>query len=188
MTLWVEATDRMVAEDSKLETTAEAEAVGRADTTELTMLVDSMVVEDSWATPETVTVTTVGTWMTVLLRTVDWRVVWAATTLENVLVTSYELVDVLSMPPLRVTVTMEMTGEVDTMTAVEEDATAETASAVDVASGTRVVKVWTTSYELVDVLSTPLTVTVTTETTGEAVVMTEVFVVAAVSALEAPGM
>lgn len=119
-------------------------------------------------------------------------VVWAATTLVNVLVTSYELVDVLSTPPLRVTVTTEATGEVDTIIAVEDEiGTTETASAVEVASGIRVVKVWETSYELVDVLSIPpLRVIVTTETTGDAVVITEVFVIAAavVGTLVAEGM
>lgn len=48
--------------------------MARAGTTELMMLVDSTTVEDSWGTPETVTVTTVGTWTTVLLRTVVWGV------------------------------------------------------------------------------------------------------------------
>lgn len=138
--------------------------------------------------------TTLDTWTTAVLRMVVSKVavVWAATTLVNVLVTSYELVDVLSTPPLRVTVTTEATGEVDTIIAVEDEiGTTETASAVEVASGIRVVKVWETSYELVDVLSIPpLRVIVTTETTGDAVVITEVFVIAAavVGTLVAEGM
>jgi hypothetical protein len=70
MTLEVGITDITVAEDWKFETTAEAGTVGRAVTTELKTLVDATTVEDSLATPETVTVTTVDTWTTLLLRTV----------------------------------------------------------------------------------------------------------------------
>lgn len=70
MTLEAGIIEMTVAEDWTLETTAEADSVGRADTMELNTLVDSTKVEDSWATPESVTVTTVGTWTTVLLRIV----------------------------------------------------------------------------------------------------------------------
>lgn len=86
-----------------------------------------------------------------------------------------ELVDVLSNPSLRVIVITETTGDTETMTAVDEDAaTASTEEEAD-ASGMIEVTVWGCSTILVEVLSTPLPRdTVRKETTGVAVVSTDV--------------
>lgn len=76
--------------------------------------------------------------------------------LVKALVIPDELMIVLSAPPLGETAT-------------------ERAPAVDVAAwGTTFVTVWTLSNELVYTLSTPLELTVKTETTGETVVMNDV--------------
>lgn len=143
--------------ETTLDTTCEAGAVGEGSTIEVWTLVDSTSVLDSCAIPETVTVTTLGTWTMVVLRTVVWMVscagvsaagvswagvsatgvsaaedVGAATTVVMVVASWKELVDVLSKPSLRVIVITETTGDTDTITAVDEDsATAATEEEAD---------------------------------------------------------
>jgi hypothetical protein len=133
--------------ETTLDTTCEAGALGEGATMEVCTLVDATTVLLSWAIPETVTVTTLGTCTTVVLKTVVWTVcclgvTWAGvsaaghsgsgvgvtgTTLVMVEVAWKELVDVLSKPSLSEIVMTETTGETDTTTAVEEDpATAAT--------------------------------------------------------------
>ena len=51
-----------------------AEGVALTAATEVITLVDSTMVEVSWATPETVTVTTLGTCTTEVLSIVVWTV------------------------------------------------------------------------------------------------------------------
>ena len=107
------------------------------------------------------TVTTLGTCTTVVLRIVVWTVscpgvtaaevsaagFWttgtvgvAAITVVMVEASSNELVDVLSKPSLRVIVITETTGDTETITAVEEDsATAATEEEADGSCWTTVV-------------------------------------------------